>query len=92
MTGQRKRYSATFRQYGSVTPCAERLVDEQLLAPGFLKRVFLKPRVLIPHQNSVVISTLDDIILPRPKPSLGFPQRVYLARIIHEGGGCGASP
>ena len=78
MTRLGKRYSATFRQFGSVTPCAECLVDKQLLAPGFAKRAFLKLRAVIAHQSSVVIDTLDDIVLPRPQPILEFHQLVYL--------------
>jgi hypothetical protein len=78
MTGQRKRCSATFRQFGSVTRCAECLVDKQLLASGFVKRAFLKLPVVISHQKSAVVDTLDDIVLPRPKPSLEFLQWVYL--------------
>jgi hypothetical protein len=78
MTRLGKRYSATFRQFGSVTPCAECLVDKQLLAPGFAKRAFLELWVVIPHQKSVVVDPLDDIVLPRPKPSLEFPQGTYL--------------
>jgi hypothetical protein len=78
MTGLGKRYSATFRQFGSVTPCTECLVDKQLLAPGFAKRAFLKLRAVIAHQSSVVIDTLDDIVLPRPQPILEFHQLVYL--------------
>jgi hypothetical protein len=78
MTRLGKRYSATFRQFGSVTPCVECLVGKQLLAPGFAKRAFLELWVVIPHQKSVVVDPLDDIVLPRPKPSLEFPQGTYL--------------